>query len=460
MQIIEGKTAAILSLCFRFNPRAHLHKYHPAIVSVPLMIDKKNSMSFVRAASLGHEQIPRNGKYLRSATVIGMLLGVALVALNITTLMRVSKRWNNDDGTRTTLLKGRVMGRAATLLDLESSIRIEEVMSHLNELQRIGSAANGTRAIGTEGFNQSIDFIARYLTANTNYNVTKTFFNVVSDRLARTPIFSSSINGTVTNHTYSNNASLAEFYYIQYTTSTPTPSYTELSVIPNLGCSDADWRQARPSSANRVALVKRGECTFAEKAALASKYNVRALLIYNDGVSPDRMSPIFVTLGQNNTLPALFLSFSLGQRLVNSARNGSTNIRVLIDIKRLYEAGMPSANVCADTPTGDPTQTIVIGSHSDSVPAGPGINDNGRPLFSLSASMHSGSLFWQVVVVQPISVWPSLLLVSFEHPPIPSTSTVFASAGGVPKRSAFSALKITWRKRKTPPSSVNGCKTI
>jgi len=37
----------------------------------------------------------------------------------------------------------------------------------------------------------------------------------------------------------------------------------------------------------------------------------------------------------------------------------------------------PVENICADTPTGDVTQTIVIGSHSDSVPAGPGINDNG-----------------------------------------------------------------------------------
>ncbi|CAF1469230.1 unnamed protein product [Rotaria sordida] len=37
----------------------------------------------------------------------------------------------------------------------------------------------------------------------------------------------------------------------------------------------------------------------------------------------------------------------------------------------------PVGNICADTPTGDATQTIVIGGHSDSVPASPGINDNG-----------------------------------------------------------------------------------
>ena len=34
-------------------------------------------------------------------------------------------------------------------------------------------------------------------------------------------------------------------------------------------------------------------------------------------------------------------------------------------------------NICADTPSGDPTSTIVLGSHSDGVFAGSGIVDNG-----------------------------------------------------------------------------------
>jgi Zn-dependent M28 family amino/carboxypeptidase len=39
---------------------------------------------------------------------------------------------------------------------------------------------------------------------------------------------------------------------------------------------------------------------------------------------------------------------------------------------------VPVGKICADTLTGNATQTIVIGSPSDSVPAGPGINDNGE----------------------------------------------------------------------------------
>ncbi|CAF5131446.1 unnamed protein product, partial [Rotaria socialis] len=61
----------------------------------------------------------------------------------------------------------------------------------------------------------------------------------------------------------------------------------------------ADWLAASPAPAGQVALVKRGDCTFAEKAALASQYNAAALLIYNDGEAPDRFAPVFINLGQS-----------------------------------------------------------------------------------------------------------------------------------------------------------------
>ena len=154
--------------------------------------------------------------------------------------------------------------------------------------------------------------------------------------------------------------------------------FTVLYHFSQFLCSESDWQQARPSSANRVALVKRGDCPSIQKAALAVKYRVRALMIYNDGTSADRISPISVTLGQINTLPALFLSFSLGQRLVDSVRDSLTIVKVHVDIKRLHESAFSSRNVCADTPTGDPTQTIIVGSHIERVRAGPGINDNGE----------------------------------------------------------------------------------
>ncbi len=43
-------------------------------------------------------------------------------------------------------------------------------------------------------------------------------------------------------------------------------------------------------------------------------------------------------------------------------------------------------NVIADTQVGRSDRVIVVGSHLDSVPAGPGINDNG---YSLTVVLHN-----------------------------------------------------------------------
>jgi hypothetical protein len=324
---------------------------------------------------------------------IGIVITVTILAVSVVTLVRVNKQYDessiNDKRSR---VSSKALQQSSNSM-LASSLRIEEVMSYLNEMQRIATTHNGTRAINTRGFNATLDFISNYLTANTNYKVTKSFFSVKSTELARQPIFISSINGNITNHTYSHNVAAAEFYDIRDTTSTKLTGYSELSVIPNVGCSDNDWRNARPSPISRAALVKRGDCSFVEKVALAAKYNVTALLIYNDGASPDRMSPVFVSLGDNNTLPALFLSFQLGQKLADAAQRTPSNVRVLIDILRRSELPFPVGNICADTPTGDATQTIVIGSHSDSVTEGAGINDNGKFTISITFHLRSPSPF-------------------------------------------------------------------
>jgi hypothetical protein len=317
-------------------------------------------------------------KFLIPIIGIGIILGTIIVALSIATLVKVDNKFHGivDDDLKSTINSKALQQSSDSILT--TSIRIEEVMTYLNELQRIATASNGTRAVNTAGFDATLDYIGNYLNANTNYKVTKTPFYVISTDLARQPILLSSIKNNITNHTFSTNLSVAEFYQIRYTASTNFTDFVELTVIPNVGCSDDDWLNASPSPAGRVALVKRGECTFVEKGILAAQYNVAALLIYNDGATPDRISPVPTALSENNTIPALFLSFQLGQTLADAAQLTPGNVSVLMNILRLHELPFPSANICADTPTGDITQTIVIGSHSDGVPAGPGINDNGK----------------------------------------------------------------------------------
>jgi aminopeptidase Y len=324
---------------------------------------------------------------------VGILLVIAILALVIATFVKV----NNQTTTVTTTPVTNSLNSI-----LAQSMHVDEVMNYLKELQRIATANNGNRAANTLGFNQTLDYITSTLAINTDYNVSKSFFLLRRFALTNnsTPSLISSINGVSKTYTYSNNLSIADFYHVQFSTGANFSTFADLTAIPNVGCSDDDWQNANPPPAGRVALVKRGICAFTDKGNLAVKYNVSGLLIYNDGVTPDRMPPIEISLGQDTYLPALFLSYPVGEELAQAAQNPSTNagVRLIIDVQNLPMS--PNGNICADTPTGDVTQTIVIGSHSDSVPAGPGINDNGE-LYD-STYYTSLSLLFQVVVVQLI----------------------------------------------------------
>ena len=261
---------------------------------------------------------------------------------------------------------------------LVGSIDIEEILGYLKELQNIANISNGTRAINTPGFNRTLDYIIATIKANTDFVVTQSFFPVRDFALDGDPILISSINNVTKYYTYSSNPTSADFLHVKYGTSSNISNIFQLTVIPNGGCTETDWNNASQSTVNRVALVKRGgSCAFADRAAQAAKFNVSGILFYNDGVLPDRNSPIEVSLGQDNALPALFLSFPAGQALADAVLDTSIDVTVQLGITLQDLPDFPVGNICADTPTGNATQTIVIGSHSDSVPAGPGINDNG-----------------------------------------------------------------------------------
>jgi Zn-dependent M28 family amino/carboxypeptidase len=62
----------------------------------------------------------------------------------------------------------------------------------------------------------------------------------------------------------------------------------------------------------------------------------------------------------------------------DAAQRTPGNVRILMNIIRHIRYPFQSANICADTPTGDSNKLLLLVSHSDSVPAGPGINDNGK----------------------------------------------------------------------------------
>ncbi|RAL10189.1 transferrin receptor [Aspergillus homomorphus CBS 101889] len=161
----------------------------------------------------------------------------------------------------------------------------------------------------------------------------------------------------------------------------------ELAITPRLGCSPSDYDS---SAVGKVLLTRRGGCSFASKSILAASANAAGLIIYNNVAGRLRG-----TLGNPNDpsspfAPTIGISLLDGQRLLRSITPNATSsntttatpsLRLTLYI-HTESAPRLTYNVIAQTKDGDPTNIIAVGSHTDSVDAGPGINDNGSGTIS------------------------------------------------------------------------------
>ncbi|PSK60738.1 Leucine aminopeptidase 1 [Elsinoe australis] len=144
-----------------------------------------------------------------------------------------------------------------------------------------------------------------------------------------------------------------------------------LVAVNNLGCNASDY----PAEvAGNVALISRGSCEFGLKAALAGSAGAAGAVIYNNinGTLSGTLGAVSRPEGQYP--PTAGVSLQVGQTLLSLVQQGGAladlNVNAIIENRT-------TQNVIAQTKQGDPNNVLVIGGHSDSVAAGPGINDDG-----------------------------------------------------------------------------------
>jgi len=240
------------------------------------------------------------------------------------------------------------------LSSLVESITLEHMLIHLRQFS--------SRAIGTVSFNRTIDYLTSQLNKESSLTVEKYYFSVPRSELNNNAILLSlpnTSNGSI--FTYPK-----DFVVIDRSTEARNWSSIDgrpLSVVARLGCYLDDWNTTKEGD---VALVRRGNCTFVHKIVLAMSKRVSAFLVYNDGLTIERLEPLNGTRApRNNTIPTLFLSYEAGMRLI---LENITRIYIRLEFRSLPPTIV--TNVCADTKLGNANRTIVVGSHSDSVSAG------------------------------------------------------------------------------------------
>ncbi|MBM2827059.1 MAG: aminopeptidase [Dehalococcoidia bacterium] len=115
-----------------------------------------------------------------------------------------------------------------------------------------------------------------------------------------------------------------------------------------------------------IALIERGTIPFSEKVANASAKGALAVIVYNNESGEVRGA----TLGKLSSIPAVSVSKEEGQKLLDLLKG--SQVTVSLSVKALA-GDIHSQNVVA---RGSDRCSVVVGGHYDSVPAGPGANDN------------------------------------------------------------------------------------
>ena len=263
---------------------------------------------------------------------------------------------------------------------LRNAVTVDGIMEHEAALQAIATGNGGTRAVETPGFVDSVDYVVDRLTA-AGYTPTVQDFSYSFFTDLTTPVFE---QVSPTAKAYVNGFG-EDFLTMEWSGRGDVTARLQPVgpfVLPPTGGSASGCTAADFSGfvSGRIALIQRGTCAFRVKVDNAAAAGASGVVIFNEGndvPGDDRVSALNGTLDPPATpaaIPAIGTSFAVGNELVTAAGLGPVTVHLDID------AGVKtkqSQNVIADTSGGRADRTVVVGAHLDSVPEGPGINDNG-----------------------------------------------------------------------------------
>jgi Zn-dependent M28 family amino/carboxypeptidase len=253
---------------------------------------------------------------------------------------------------------------------LQKRVTADAMMAHMTRLQEIADANDGNRALGTKGYDASVDYVANAL-RDKGFDVQTPEFEV---RLpyADEPILTVGRSNVAAKP-------------LGFTIGTP-PDGVSGPLVParaedTPGCTASDYDGLPVAGA--IVLVDRGQCPFGGKQAAAAERGAVALIVANneDG---DEMGG---TLGEDTAvkIPVISVTKASGERLRANPANATIKLNAGVRTEQ-------TRNVIAQTKTGSASDVVMVGAHLDSVAEGPGINDNGSGVAAvLETALQLGS---------------------------------------------------------------------
>jgi Zn-dependent M28 family amino/carboxypeptidase len=253
---------------------------------------------------------------------------------------------------------------------LRGRVSTDAMMAHLTKLQDIANANGNTRAVGTPGYDASVDYVVGKLRDKG--------FDVQTMQFDAHVFHAEPGSVTVADKKFDARA-------LEYSPATPPIGVTgPLVAVPtnaSPGCNAADYDNLPVNGA--VVLVDRGTCPFAQKAGAAAQRGAVAIVVA-DNVVEEQMAG---TLGETTDVKIPVVSVTKPYGALLRTTVGPATVQLSADTKTIQ-----ARNVIAQTKTGSTSDVVMAGAHLDSVPEGPGINDNGSGVAAvLETALQLGS---------------------------------------------------------------------
>ena len=259
---------------------------------------------------------------------------------------------------------------------LAERVRAEDIFVHLQALDQIAASNEGNRAAGSPGYAASVDYVEAQLQA-AGYQVERWDFSF--DRYVETQPTQLSLSGE------QSGPWAALELRVDYGLANWSPSgqvaaplqAVDLDLgLDNQSTSGCEAEDFAGFTAGNIALIQRGSCNFLVKAENAEAAGAVGVLLFNQGDRDDRMGLFNASLGSSNELsiPVLTATYEIGIAIADAGALEVVTAEIFVDAGPV---ATPTQNLIAETAGGDPNHVVMVGAHLDSVPAGPGINDNG-----------------------------------------------------------------------------------
>jgi Zn-dependent M28 family amino/carboxypeptidase len=302
---------------------------------------------------------------------------MALAAACVVSLAVVPNAWAGGHASKPS-------PRSADAKQFVRDVPTWRIVRHQAALQRIARRNGDTREVLSNGYTESLAYVEKKL-RRAGYSPKEIQFNfpfweetapAVLNRVS--PTAHPYIYGTAED----NDTPDVDFITLGYA---GTGTLTNAKVVPTndivenpapgastSGCEAADYP---PETVGNVALVQRGTCAFVQKAEVAQQVGAAGIIIFNDGANDTRQNALFVLNQVDLHIPAVISSFKVGNELYQLIKSGQNVTVDFSTFGHLQDRFLPQ--VIAETKGGDPNNVLVVGAHLDSVPEGPGINDDG-----------------------------------------------------------------------------------